>query len=459
MAAPAVVNPMLTQYLSMFGGGGSPSSVNPFITNPMGTAGPGQSGVSGGGPMATQPSSVGNGWNSVPGWVPPTPQGVNGAVYGMAMPSGLDPGQQAMFNSVGWYNPTGAQEAATYNAGPLGQPGAMPGPIQPSQITGSFATPPISTTPGTTPPPASTGTTQPPGTGVTTMPPYNLPPSYGVGTSPPVSPIGSTGSSPSNTSSMGYGPDQLNPFLAGQGNPINQLPAWQSMVQAQQTQIQENMANLQEQMNESGNMFGSANSQSSADYMAQTTANQNALLGQMTAQAGENAQNRYLQAAGQLSGQDFQSQMQQYGISAQIAQALAGYQNSSTMDMYNQQMSLLPQSLNYNLGLQQLAGSESNNLGGLYNNTMALGGQLGQQQYTDTQSAINNQYQNWLYSQPQNNPFLSYMQQLNTYYPSEVSPGYNPGMLGGLMGGLGGLLGGIGQMGGTFAGLGGLLGI
>ena len=94
----------------------------------------------------------------------------------------------------------------------------------------------------------------------------------------------------------------LQNMVTGGGNPINVMPAWQSMAQAQARNIQEGQAQLAEQFNTSGNRFSTAYGTASTDYENQAILNQNALLGQMTTQAQTDAQNRLLSAAGSLGG-------------------------------------------------------------------------------------------------------------------------------------------------------------
>lgn len=70
--------------------------------------------------------------------------------------------------------------------------------------------------------------------------------------------------------------------IANQG--ISALPEWQSMIQAQQQNIQQNEANLKEQFGFMGNLAGTPYGNAISNYMQQTTADQNALLGQLQQQ-------------------------------------------------------------------------------------------------------------------------------------------------------------------------------
>lgn len=305
--------------------------------------------------------------------------------------------------------------------------------------------------------------------------------------------------------------DALKSIVAGGGNPIDQMPAWDAMVKAQQRNIDTGQARLNAQFDVSGNRFSNAFGTASTDYQNQSILDQNALLAQMTAQAGEGAQGRLLnagtalagfgqqglttgagigagaaqglaglgaQAAGQLSGQDFQSIMQQYGISADMAKymaggadtaasqlaglgaagsnaiyggsmaganALFGGENQAAQSMYGAQNSTLPAFMNYLMGSQQQGLGAASDLSQLWNANLQTGAGIGQQQYTDQQSAINNAYQEWLRTQPTNNPLLSMMFSGATGYPQMYNPSYQPGILGSL-------LGTVGQIGGAIAG-------
>lgn len=67
-------------------------------------------------------------------------------------------------------------------------------------------------------------------------------------------------------------------------NGISALPQWQSMIQAQQQNIQQQQANLREQFAGMGDLAGSPFGTAMGNFQAQTTADQNALLGQLTQQ-------------------------------------------------------------------------------------------------------------------------------------------------------------------------------
>jgi hypothetical protein len=83
------------------------------------------------------------------------------------------------------------------------------------------------------------------------------------------------------------------------GGSIDQLPAWNAMVEAQQRNIDRNMAQLEESMNASGNRFSTSFGNAANDYLTQTTRDQNAQLLAAQTQALEQMQGRRMTAAGQ----------------------------------------------------------------------------------------------------------------------------------------------------------------
>lgn len=292
----------------------------------------------------------------------------------------------------------------------------------------------------------------------------------------------------SQPSPAGATPDQAMATLPGDlqylrntastGNPVNAMPAWQSMVDAMNRQNQINSANLNEQFNTSGNRFSTAYGTGMSDFWNQTGLNQNALLGQMTMQSSTDAANRMLQAGGQLGGiganalsqlssQDYGSQMlqQQQQLQAALAMLqsggaaanqLAGYSASGTQQLggqaygagsqvYGAESGAASQQAQLSLLMDQLGLSTANQLNTGWNQNLQSGLGIGTNQYQMGQSQINNMYQEFMRTQPQYNPLLQMMYSGATGYPSMMMPGYQPGALGGIMSGLGGLLGGVGS--------------
>jgi hypothetical protein len=81
-------------------------------------------------------------------------------------------------------------------------------------------------------------------------------------------------------------------------NGVSATPMWQQMVDAQQQNIQQNQANLQEQFNKFGNLASSPSAIGMANYQEQTAKDQNALLGQLQFQGIQDQ----LQAGQQVGG-------------------------------------------------------------------------------------------------------------------------------------------------------------
>lgn len=255
----------------------------------------------------------------------------------------------------------------------------------------------------------------------------------------------------SSTPGGGGGANSVDQFLAnliGQGGqPTDSTKAWQDMIAAQQRNIQENFGNLNEAMNVSGNRFSTSFGTAATDYWNQASKDQNSLLSQMTLASQEAAKQRQMGAAGQLSGQAFQSGMlgQQQAfqaasqaaqgsdlasqmlaqLSAQGASSLFGGENAAATGMYGATMATLP------LDVQS------------YMQNLGLGSQLGSQQYGTLQDQINRQYQEYLRTQPQYNPLLPYMSQAGTSYPPQAYPSFPPSLMSALLGASGGILGSI----------------
>lgn len=90
--------------------------------------------------------------------------------------------------------------------------------------------------------------------------------------------------------------------LSQTGEPIDQLPAWQAMVNAEQQNIQQNEANLKEQFASTGGLSGSEFGNALSNYEQGTTATQNAALTQAETQAQQQAVQNQLSASTTLSG-------------------------------------------------------------------------------------------------------------------------------------------------------------
>lgn len=98
-----------------------------------------------------------------------------------------------------------------------------------------------------------------------------------------------------------------NPAVAAtgvNGDSIDQLPAWQAMVKAQERNIRQRGADLQEKFNVMGGRFSTAFGNAYGDFESQAALDQNAQLTQAVAAAQEAAMGRKLQANTFLSGQE-----------------------------------------------------------------------------------------------------------------------------------------------------------
>jgi len=101
--------------------------------------------------------------------------------------------------------------------------------------------------------------------------------------------------------------------MMASGMPIDQTPAWQAMNKSMQRNIEEKAALLKEQYAVGGNLVGSPFARGMADFFAQTSADQNAMLLQATVQAQEAAKQRQLFATemAQKYGTDIQNMSQE----------------------------------------------------------------------------------------------------------------------------------------------------
>lgn len=116
-------------------------------------------------------------------------------------------------------------------------------------------------------------------------------------------------------------------------NGISALPEWQAMVNAQQQNIQQNQANLKEQFGAMGDLAGSPFGTAMSNYMQQTTADQNALLGQLQQQNILQGQIPLMQNLMQ-SGQQFGGALQ--GLDQQAIQNM--YQEFQRVSPQNNPM-------------------------------------------------------------------------------------------------------------------------
>lgn len=158
--------------------------------------------------------------------------------------------------------------------------------------------------------------------------------------------------------------------FASNGQPIDQTPAWQAMVDSMQKHIGENQANLKEQFNFGGNLASSPFGNAMSDYMTQTSKDQNAMLLSAQAQAMEAAKGRQLNASeGLLSGnQQFAGITQgldQNAINAKLQEFLRTQpEYSPLLNMQYGAGTTFPPIANFNSGIGVL-GSLLQNAGGI----------------------------------------------------------------------------------------------
>ena len=88
------------------------------------------------------------------------------------------------------------------------------------------------------------------------------------------------------------------------GDPINQLPAWEAMVAAQERNNRQKEADIAERFNVMGGRFSTSFGSALGDFKNQAAKDQNAALLAAVAQASESAAGRKLQANTFLSGQE-----------------------------------------------------------------------------------------------------------------------------------------------------------
>lgn len=267
----------------------------------------------------------------------------------------------------------------------------------------------------------------------------------------------------------------LEQLVKSGGLPIDQLPAWQSMVNAMARQQNQGSANLAEQFGASGNRFSSSFGSAAADYQNQATLSQQALLGQMSSASQESAMQRLLSggstlagiganSTSQLASQSFQAQMQQQQQALQAALQMFGGGSSAasqlasqgatagnnflsnavgaTNSVYGTENQAAMAEVMRQLQLQQMGMSGASSLSNLWQSNLGLGNQIGTTQYGVDQSQINNAYQEWLRTQPQYSNLLPYFSQAAYSNPQTYYPQFQPSQLGSLLGGIGGLAGG-----------------
>jgi hypothetical protein len=239
--------------------------------------------------------------------------------------------------------------------------------------------------------------------------------------------------------------------MAQTGNPINVTPEWQSMVAAMQQNTDQQAAQIKEQMSAGGNLVGTPYGNTMANFYEQTGLNQQALLGQLSTQAQQQAVQNQLAAQGQLTQMGLQGQ--EAGAQNQLAAAgqLTGYglqgqqqtaANQLAASGQLSQLGLQGQEQNVANMLQALQGYGGMNIQGQQataGNQLGATGQIlsqvqptSQQMQGVQQTGLSNAYQEWLRTQPQYNPLMSYMYGAGTTFPPYLTQGASSSPWGGL---------------------------
>lgn len=277
----------------------------------------------------------------------------------------------------------------------------------------------------------------------------------------------------------------LQGIASGAGYPTDVTPAWQSMLESQQENIDRTAADLNEYFNVSGNRFSSSFGKGMSDFYEQTTRDQNAMLGQMTLQSQEAARNRELAAASglasgsyggvsQLSSQAFQSTMtrmnqqfqaasQMYGtqeaarqtaaqtlasLGAQGAMALLSGSIAGAENLFGAETQAVFTEIARQLQLQGMTSQMPGELSQLWQQNLQTGAGLGGMQYGLQQDQIDRMYQEYLRTAPEYSPFLPMLYSAATGYPPYYFQQYQPSTFESILSSLSGAM----QAGGQIAG-------
>lgn len=121
--------------------------------------------------------------------------------------------------------------------------------------------------------------------------------------------------------------------------------------------------------------------------------------------------------------------------------------NQAGMAMYNGQNQMFPQMMNYDMGLRQMGLGGARDLSNLWGQNLALGSQLGNQEFGMDAFNTNRVFEEWLRTQPENNPLIPYLFSAATAQPAVMNPQFRPSAFGQIAGATGGLMQGMGAMG------------
>lgn len=271
--------------------------------------------------------------------------------------------------------------------------------------------------------------------------------------------------------------------MAESGMPIDQMPAWESMMAARQRNKDRNAAQLKEQVAAGGNAFSSVMSDALGEFYNQAALDENAQLSAMQAQAMEAARGRQFgagqtlaglaaNAGSQLSSQNFQALTaeQQQALQAALAMAggadqaagmLAGFgnqagqqllqnsmgaasnlfnaENMANMQLNQNQLAALMQMIGYDTQSRGLDASIAQMLGNGEINWAQLGSQLGQQEFGIEGMNFDRTFQEWLRTRPENSPLLSLFTSLATNQPQQYFPQFQPSAFSQILGPVSGI--------------------
>ena len=185
------------------------------------------------------------------------------------------------------------------------------------------------------------------------------------------------------------------------GMPIDQLPAWQAMIEAQRGNVARGGRDIQEAFGAGGAFFSSGSADTLTNYYNQVSRDQNALLGKMTAEAQEAAK------------------MRQYGTGLGVAELATGLGENAANRRF-------------------LASNIAN----------TMYSQLGQIFQGMDQAAIDRTLNEFIRTRPEYGPLLQYILALSTVFPptQQNQPG---GILPGILSAIGDVI----QIAGPIAGV------
>jgi hypothetical protein len=236
------------------------------------------------------------------------------------------------------------------------------------------------------------------------------------------------------------------------GYPTDVTPAWKAAVAAQQQNIDRRQADLAANFDAMGGRFSTAYGDEMGQFQEQIAMSQNAMLMQAQQQSLEAARSREYGAGqalggmatqnlGQLSSQDFQSQMQGEQYAFQTLQRMMGdsAQASQLMNQFGAQgaMALMQSSM---AAVNALYGGEiggsaqeqgqfigaAGSISDLWRQNLLAGTQIGSEQYGIMQDQRNRDFEEWLRTQPQYDPLLPYYQGGFTQAQPQYMPTYRP---------------------------------